>query len=63
MLWYYPYIFNHAVIYGVRGLEARRHLWRSRVRGKTLFAVIEVERVNIPLLVIVNRKYTLTEVN
>ena len=47
MLWskYYPYIFNQVVICGVSELEARRHLWRSRVRDESSFAVIEVKRV------------------
>ena len=43
---YYPYIFNQAVICGVREFEASPHLWRSRVRGEQSFAAIEVERVS-----------------
>ena len=41
----YIYIFNQSVICRVRGLEAIRHLPRSRVRGYPSFAGIEVERV------------------
>ena len=33
VLKYYPYIFNQPVMCGFRGLEASRHLWRSRVRA------------------------------
>ena len=47
VLKYYPYISNQSVICGVRGLEASRHLWRSRVRGEPSIAVIEVERVKV----------------
>ena len=44
---YYLYIFNQSIIWRIRGLEAIRHLRRSRVRlrGDRSFAVIDVEEV------------------
>ena len=42
VLKYYPYIFNQVdVICGVRGLEASRHLWRSKVRGESSTVAFE----------------------
>ena len=39
---YYIYIFNQSIILQVQGLEAIRHMSRSRVRGDQSFAAIEV---------------------
>ena len=41
---YYIYIFNQSVIWRILGLEAIRHLARSRVRGDPSFQGLEVIR-------------------
>ena len=54
---YCSYIFNQVVSYGKqgfeaivisskRGLEESRHLWKTRVRGKSTFVAPTVEKLN-----------------